>query len=296
MPDDNIYNEYVHPSTFRLAWQHFYANTLAMVGLYGCGILLLLCLFGTVLAPYDINYQFSGYPLFPPSWSHYGEVSFFLGTDDLGRDILSRLLSGLPATIGCALIVTICAGLCALILGIYAGVSRGLRSAFTNHFLDTLLALPSLLIAISVVVFAGPSLFHAMIATWLAITPRLLRAIYLAIHQEMGKEYVIASRLDGASTWSILKEAILPNVLPLLVSEFTRALTLAILDIAALGFLGLGAQQPTAEWGAMLGDSLELIYVAPWTVMLPGFLLTCAILIINIFGDGVRRAIEAGVK
>lgn len=296
MADDNIYKEYVHPSTFRLAWQHFYGNTLAMVGFYGCVILLLLCVFGRVIAPYDINYQFSGYPLFPPSWSHYGEVSFFLGTDDLGRDILSRLLSGVPATIGCALLVTLFSGSCALILGIYAGVSRGFRSALTNHFLDTLLAMPALLIAISIVVFVGASLFHAMIATWLAITPRLLRAIYLAIHEEMNKEYVIASRLDGASTWAILKEAILPNVLPLLVSEFTRALTLAILDIAALGFLGLGAQHPTAEWGAMLGDSLELIYVAPWTVMLPGFLLTCAILIINIFGDGVRRAIEAGVK
>ena len=112
----------------------------------------------------------------------------------------------------------------------------------------------------------------------------------------MDKEYVIAARLDGASPFILLRDTIFPNVLPSVVSELTRALSMAILDIAALGFLGLGAQLPSPEWGAMLGDSLELIYVAPWTVMLPGLMLMLAVLIINLFGDGVRRAIEAGVK
>jgi cationic peptide transport system permease protein len=116
------------------------------------------------------------------------------------------------------------------------------------------------------------------------------------VHDELEKEYVVAARLDGARGRNILRYAILPNILPLLITEITRALSMAILDIAALGFLDLGAQLPSPEWGAMLGDSLELIYVAPWTVMLPGVALMVSVLIVNLLGDGIRRAVEAGVE
>ncbi len=296
MPADNIYQEQQLPGTFLRAWRLFYHDTAAMVGFYGVSVLFLLCLFGRMIAPYDVDFQFSGYQLLPPSWSRYGEVSFFLGTDDLGRDVMSRLLSGVPATIGCALLVTLASTLCALAMGITAGITRGLRSTLLNHVLDPLLALPSILIAIIVTAFIGSSLFHAMIAVWLAVTPRLVRAIYLAIHDEMSKDYVTACRLDGASRWQIFTEAMMPNVLPIFITELTRGLSLAILDIAALGFLGLGAQHPSSEWGATLGDALDLIYVAPWTVMLPGLALTCSIIVINLFGEGIRRAIEAGVR
>ncbi|WP_312464672.1 ABC transporter permease subunit, partial [Pantoea endophytica] len=142
----------------------------------------------------------------------------------------------------------------------------------------------------------GPRLEHAMLAVFLALIPRLVREIYTAVHDEMEKEYVVALRLDGARNLNILWNAVLPNVLPLLVSEFTRSLSMAILDIAALGFLDLGAQLPSPEWGAMLGDALELIYVAPWTVMLPGVALMVSVLIVNLLGDGIRRAVEAGVE
>lgn len=296
MPSDNIYDEKRLPGAFRQTWRHFYHDTQAMIGLYGFGALLFLCLFGGLLAPYGIDQQFLGYQLLPPSWSHYGDVSFFLGTDDLGRDVLSRLLSGVTPTVGSAILVTLFAAICALALGVLAGITHGLRSAVMNHVLDTLLSLPSLLLAIIVVAFLGPRLEHALLAVWLALMPRLVRAIYSAVHDELKKEYVVAARLDGASNGNILWYAILPNVLPLLISEFTRALSMAILDIAALGFLDLGAQLPSPEWGAMLGDSLELIYVAPWTVMLPGAALMISVLIVNLLGDGIRRAIEAGVE
>ncbi|WP_312242830.1 putrescine export ABC transporter permease SapC [Pantoea sp.] len=296
MPSDNIYDEKRLPGAFRQIWRHFYHDTQAMIGLYGFCALLFLCLFGGLLAPYGIDQQFLGYQLLPPSWSHYGDVSFFLGTDDLGRDVLSRLLSGVTPTVGSAILVTVFAAICALALGVLAGITHGLRSAVMNHVLDTLLSLPSLLLAIIVVAFLGPRLEHALLAVWLALMPRLVRAIYSAVHDELKKEYVVAARLDGASNGNILWYAILPNVLPLLISEFTRALSMAILDIAALGFLDLGAQLPSPEWGAMLGDSLELIYVAPWTVMLPGAALMISVLIVNLLGDGIRRAIEAGVE
>lgn len=296
MPSDNVYTEKRPPSTLRLAWHKFYRDTSAMVGLYGCAGLLLISIFGGLFAPYQIDQQFLGYQLLPPSWSRYGEVSFFLGTDDLGRDLLSRLLSGATPTVGGAFVVTLLATLCGIAIGIAAGVTRGLLSASLNHILDTLLYIPSLLLAIIVVAFAGPSLGHAMFAVWLALLPRMVRAVYNAVHAELDKEYVIAARLDGASSANILWFAVMPNTMATIINEITRALSIAILDIAALGFLDLGAQLPSTEWGAMLGDSLELIYVAPWTVMLPGVAIMVSVLLINLLGNGLRRAINAGVQ
>ncbi|CAK9884975.1 MAG: Peptide transport system permease protein SapC [Candidatus Erwinia impunctatus] len=295
MPADNIYDEKRLPSPLRYTWQRFYRDTTAMVGFYAFIALITITLIGALLSPYNIGQQFLGYQLLPPSWSRYGDVSFFLGTDDLGRDMLSRLLSGAASTVGSALVVTFFSVLLALVIGISASLTHGLRSAFLNHVLDTLLSIPSLLLAIIVVAFLGPSLEHALLAVFLAVLPRLVRAIYSAVYDELEKDYIIAVRLDGVTPINIIRHAILPNILPALVSEFTRALSIAILDIAALGFLDLGAQLPSPEWGAMLGDSLELIYVAPWTVMLPGAAIMLSVLIINLLGDGIRRAIISGV-
>lgn len=296
MPFDSVYREKRTPSTLYLTWKKFYGDTTAMIGLYGCSALLLLCLLGGFFSPYQIDQQFLGFQLLPPSWSRYGEISFFLGTDDLGRDVLSRLLSGAAPTVGGALVITLAATLCGIILGVIAGATRGLRSVVLNHILDTLLFIPSLLLAIIVVAFVGPSLSHAMFAVWLALLPRMVRSVYSAVHDELQKEYVIAARLDGASTLNLLRFAVMPNTSALLVTEVTRTLSIAILDIAALGFLDLGAQFPSTEWGSMLGDSLELIYVAPWTVMLPGAAIMVSVLLVNLLGDGLRRAINAGVQ
>ncbi|HFN6476496.1 TPA: peptide ABC transporter permease SapC, partial [Citrobacter freundii] len=260
MPYDSVYSEKRPPGTLRTAWRNFYGDATAMIGLYGCAGLAVLCIFGGWFAPYGIDQQFLGYQLLPPSWSRYGEVSFFLGTDDLGRDVLSRLLSGAAPTVGGAFVVTLAATLCGLVLGVVAGATHGLRSAVLNHILDTLLSIPSLLLAIIVVAFAGPHLTHAMFAVWLALLPRMVRSVYSMVHDELEKEYVIAARLDGATTLNILWFAVLPNITAGLITEITRALSMAILDIAALGFLDLGAQLPSPEWGAMLGDALELIY------------------------------------
>ena len=287
MPYDSVYSEKRPPGTLRTAWRKFYSDASAMVGLYGCAGLAVLCIFGGWFAPYGIDQQFLGYQLLPPSWSRYGEVSFFLGTDDLGRDVLSRLLSGAAPTVGGAFVVTLAATICGLVLGTFAGATHGLLSAALNHILDTLLAIPSLLLAIIVVAFAGPSLSHAMFAVWLALLPRMVRSIYSMVHDELEKEYVIAARLDGASTLNIRWFAVMPNITAGLVTVITRSLSPSTLVIAHL---------PSPEWGAMLGDALELIYVAPWTVMLPGAAIMISVLLVNLLGDGVRRAIIAGVE
>ncbi len=142
MPYDSVYLEKRPPGALRTVWRKFYGDTTAMIGLYGCAGLLLLCVFGGWFAPYGIDQQFLGYQLLPPSWSRYGEVSFFLGTDDLGRDVLSRLLSGAAPTVGGAFVVTLGATLFGLVLGVIAGSTHGLRSAVMNHILDTLLSIP----------------------------------------------------------------------------------------------------------------------------------------------------------
>ncbi|WP_338882464.1 putrescine export ABC transporter permease SapC [Xenorhabdus sp. TH1] len=295
MPLDNFYREKKMPSPLKVIWRFFYADILAMTGFYGVLILIALCLLGDLFAPYRLDQQFMS-QLMPPSWSHHGNVAFFLGTDDLGRDIFSRLLIGTSSTFGGALIVTAAAAIVGLIIGSLAGMTHGLKSAVMNHILDTLLSIPSLLLAIIVVAFVGASLHHAMIAVSLALLPRIVRTVYTAVHDELDKEYIIAARLDGASNYHILRYAVLPNITAVIVSELTRTLSIAILDIAALGFLNLGAQLPSPEWGAMLGDSLELIYAAPWTVMLPGAAIMLSVLLVNLLGDGLHRAINAGVE
>ncbi|SFU58655.1 putrescine export ABC transporter permease SapC [Xenorhabdus koppenhoeferi] len=295
MPLDNVYREKKMPSPLKVIWRFFYSDILAMTGFYGVLVLIALSLLGNYLAPYRLDQQFSD-QLMPPSWSHHGNVAFFLGTDDLGRDIFSRLLIGTSSTFGSALIVTAVAAIVGLIIGSLSGMTHGLKSAFLNHILDSLLSIPSLLLAIIVVAFVGASLQHAMIAVCLALLPRIVRTIYTAVHDVLDKEYIIAARLDGASNYHILRYAVFPNITAVIVSELTRALSIAILDIAALGFLDLGAQLPSPEWGAMLGDSLELIYAAPWTVMLPGAAIMLSVLLVNLLGDGLHRAINAGVE
>ncbi|PHM45658.1 peptide ABC transporter permease [Xenorhabdus mauleonii] len=295
MPLDNFYQEKKMPSPLKVIWRFFYSDLLAMMGFYGVLILIALSLLGDYIAPYRLDQQFVE-QLMPPSWSHHGNVAFFLGTDDLGRDIFSRLLIGTSSTFGTALIVTAIAAIVGLVIGSLAGMSHGLKSAVLNHILDTLLSIPSLLLAIIVVAFVGASLHHAMIAVCLALLPRIVRTVYTAVHDELDKEYITAARLDGASNYHILRYAIFPNITAVIVSELTRALSIAILDIAALGFLDLGAQLPSPEWGAMLGDSLELLYAAPWTVMLPGAAIMLSVLLVNLLGDGLHRAINAGVE
>lgn len=175
---DNVYREKKISCPLRYTWRIFYGDALAMVGFYGVITLLLLSLFGSLLAPYTLDQQFLGYQLLPPSWSHHGNVSFFLGTDDLGRDILSRLMDGTAATFGSALIATLAAAFFGMIIGVFAGVTHGLRSAALNYILDTLLSIPSLLLAIVVVAFIGPKLEHVILAVWLLTQlPRMGRTI-----------------------------------------------------------------------------------------------------------------------
>ncbi|WP_346351857.1 putrescine export ABC transporter permease SapC [Oceanimonas sp. AH20CE76] len=288
----NIYPELQVRSPRERAWQLFRQNTLAMIGLWGLGILCVFTLIGPWLAPYAPYEQFSQVLLLPPSWSDHGNVDFFLGTDDLGRDMLSRLINGARLTFGNAVLIVAVAMLFGTAIGILGGMSRGLKASILNHLLDTLLSIPSLLLAIIFVAILGPGLFNTLIAITLALIPQYIRATYNAVSEEMQKEYITAIRLDGANAWRILRFGIVPNLSDTLISQTTRALSAAILDITAVGFLGLGAQPPRPEWGAMLSDAMDLVFLAPWTVTLPGLAILFSVLVVNMVGEGLRQAIN----
>lgn len=294
MPSNNIYQEHKIPTQWERAWQNYQANSLAVFGLWCLGFLLLITIFAPLMVAYGPGEQV-GELLMPPSWDASGHVEFFFGTDDLGRDLFTRILLGSQLTFGYALLVALASAILGIVIGVLAGMTRGLKSSILNHVLDTVLSIPSLLLAIIIIAYMGTGMTSILLAIWLALIPRFIRAIYSAVHDEMEKEYIIAARLDGANSFYLLYYSILPNIQPVIISELTRAISIAMIDIAALGFLGLGAQSPSPEWGAMLGDSIELIYLAPWTVTLPGLAITFSILVVNLVGEGLRQAINAGV-
>ncbi|WP_456297206.1 ABC transporter permease subunit [Vibrio sp. AK197] len=295
MLTNSVYQEEHIPTQFERFWRSYRANSMAMFALWCLVLIVLITLAAPWIAPNDPQMQ-SGELLLPPSWNPAGTVDYFLGTDDLGRDILSRLIDGSRLTFGAAVIITAVAALLGCSIGILAGMTKGLLSSTLNHLLDTVMSIPSLLLAIIFVAFLGFGEFNILLAIGLALIPRFIRSVYLAVHREVEKDYIMAARLDGANDLYLLWNSIFPNILVVIASEITLGLTIAILDITALGFLGLGAQAPSTEWGAILGDSVELIYLAPWTVTLPGLAIMFTVIIINLVGEGVRRALNAGIE
>ena len=254
-------DEFRESTSFFQIWLLFRQNRVALFCFYLFCLLILTALFPKLIMPYSESMEFVGEELMPPSWVEKGRIAFFFGTDDLGRDVLSRLIMGTQYTLGSSLLVVIAVAIIGGALGILAGMSEGIKSRFLGHFFDAFLSIPILLIAIIISTLMEPSLINAMFATLLAILPYFVHAIYQAIQQELKKDYVLLLKLDGISNWELLKTTILPNISVVYTQEISRAFVVAILDITALSFISLGAQRPMPEWGAMIKDSLEPIIV-----------------------------------
>ncbi|EFP95442.1 ABC transporter permease subunit [Vibrio caribbeanicus] len=295
MLTDNVYQKERIPTQFERFWRSFRSNNLAMFGMWCFILLFIITLLSPFIVPHDPLAQ-SSELLIPPSWDQAGTIDYFLGTDDLGRDILSRLIDGTRSTFGAAILITLISTLLGCSIGVLAGMTKGMISSTLNHLLDTVMSIPSMLLAIIFVSFLGFGEFNILLAIGLALIPRFVRSVYIAVHNEVEKDYIMAARLDGANDFYLLWNSILPNILVVIAIEVTAALSIAILDIAALGFLGLGEQAPSTEWGAVIGDSVELIYLAPWTVTLPGLMIMFSVIIINLVGEGVRQALNAGIE
>jgi cationic peptide transport system permease protein len=296
MSNTDLYYEERTPSPLQQVWRQFRHNLWAMTALHILGVIVLITLFAPIIAPYSPTAQFTDALSLPPAWSEGGQLRFVLGTDELGRDMLSRLLYGARLSFGLPLLVVLAAALVGIPLGALAAMSAGVKSSTLKHLLDVLLSIPSLLLALIIVAILGPGLGNALLAIWLVLIPQFLHATRNAIYAERYTDYVIASRLNGVSQWYLLTRVMLPGTMKVLVVQTTVALSTAILDIAALGFLGLGAQSPSSEWGTMLARSVEVAYSSPWVMALPGLALFITLVSVNLVGDSLKSAIDERIK
>jgi cationic peptide transport system permease protein len=292
MARDKIYSEEEFPSPLLQLWHNFKETPVVMIGLSCFVFLTILALFSPLLTPYSAVENHLDYLLLPPAWHNDGNVSFLLGTDNLGRDMLSRLMHGTSLTFGLSFVVVIISLVIGVVIGSFSALTSGIKSSFLNHFLDVILSIPSLLLAIVIVAILGTGLNNTLWAIIMVLIPQFVHITRNAVTEEFSKDYVLASRLDGASSIRILYHSVFPNILEKLISQATLAQSSAILDIAALGFLGLGAQIPMAEWGAMLKNGIDLFYIAPWTVYLPGLAILFAVVATNLVGEGMRHALK----
>ncbi len=283
-----------HPLTE--LWRDFARNPGAVAGLAVVALLVFCALFAEWLAPHSPIEQYRDAILTPPSWLEGGKAGFLLGTDAVGRDLLSRLIFGARLSLGIGLVsVSLSLGF-GILLGLIAGFSRGWPGTAIMRAMDILLALPSLLLAVAVVAVLGPGLINAMYAIAIVLLPHYVRLTRAAVIAERDKEYVLASRIAGAGTARLMFITVLPNCLAPLIVQATLGFSNAILDAAALGFLGLGAQPPASEWGAMLASAMEFIQSAWWVVTFPGVAIFLAVLAFNLMGDGLRDALDPRLK
>jgi len=223
-------------------------------------------------------------------------LRFPLGTDDLGRDILSRLMHGARLSLMIGLAVVLLALTVGVMLGLFAGFFPGIVDTGLMRCMDIMLALPALLLAIVIVAILGPSLVNAMIAVSIVYVPHFTRLTRSAVLTERAKPYVTASQVAGAGLGRLMFVTVLPNCMAPLIVQGTLSISTAILDAAALGFLGLGAQPPTPEWGTMLANALQYIERAWWVVTLPGLAILITVLAFNLAGDGLRDALDPKMK
>lgn len=292
MAREKIYQEEIFPSPFMQLWQIFRKTPVAMLGFCCFTFLIFLAAFAPILAPYSPIESHLDMTLLPPAWHADGNVSYLLGTDELGRDMLSRLMYGTSLTFGLSFIVVIISLVVGVVIGSLSALTKGVKSSFLNHFLDVILSIPSLLLAIIIVAILGPGISNTVWAIVMVLIPQFIHITRYAVKEEFRKDYVLASRLDGASPFRVLYYSVFPNIVERLMSQATLAQSAAILDIATLGFLGLGAQIPLPEWGAILSNGLERFYIAPWTVYLPGLAILFAVVATNLVGEGIRHALK----
>ena len=284
------------PTPFAEFRHGFAANRGALAALVVLALIGLGALFAPWLAPHDPIEQFRQHMLTPPLWQDGGLAAYPLGTDELGRCLLSRLLFGAR--------ISLAIGALSVLMSMIPGVMLGLVAAFHERTLsppimramDVLLALPGILLAICVITILGPGLLNTMIAIAVGALPGYTRLARAAALAEAHKEYVTASRVAGAGTIRLMFVTVLPNCLAPLIVNATLSFSSAVLETAALGFLGLGVPAPQPEWGTMLASARDYIARAPWVVTMPGLAILTSVLAINLVGDGLRDALDPKLK
>ncbi|GED60671.1 nickel transporter permease [Brevibacillus formosus] len=278
------------PSKWRTFYRKLRKNKLAMVG--GCIVIfyIAIALLAPFIAPYDPYEIDLVNKLKPPSAEHW------MGTDDKGRDVLSRLLYGTQLSMSVGFVAVFIGAFFGIILGLLSGYYGGWVDTVISRIIDVLLAFPGILLSLAIVSALGPSLFNVMIAVGIFSIPvfaRIVRGSTLTVKK---LEYIDAIRSLGANDFIIIFRHIFPNILSPIIVQATMRLATAILSAAGLSFLGLGAQPPLPEWGAMLSNGRDFLFTAPHLAMFPGFAIATLVLGFNIFGDGLRDALDPRMK
>ena len=291
-PDTTV----ARPSRLSEFWFYFRENRGAVIGFYVFAAFLILAIGAPLFAPHDPIQQFREATLVPPFWEAGGSSRFPLGTDPLGRDILSRLLYGARYSFFVGLVVVMIAASGGILLGLVAGFAPKWLDSIIMRLMDIILSFPSLLLALVLVAILGPSLLNAIIAIAIVLQPHYVRLTRAAVLSERPKDYVVSARVAGAKLPRLMFVTVLPNCLAPIIVQAALSFSNAILDVAALGFLGMGAQPPTPEWGTMLAEAREFILRAWWVVTFPGLAILITVLSINLMGDGLRDALDPKLK
>lgn len=269
----------------------FFGNRLALAGVVVLSIFILMALLAPLIAPYDpIQDQNLAERFEPPSREH------LLGQDELGRDILSRLMYGARLSLTAGLAAVAVATSVGTMVGVTAGYARGWVDSVLMRLMDIILAFPSILLAIVVVTILGRGLTNALLAVGIVYIPQMARVVRSAVISVRERDYVEAERALGAGHPRIIRSAIMPNSLTPLVVQATLTLAVAILDVAALSFLGLGATAPSPEWGAMLTNAFRagfgVFTTGQHAIIFPGIAIALCVLSVNFIGDGLRDALD----
>ncbi|WP_232718644.1 nickel transporter permease [Bacillus sp. FJAT-45037] len=283
-------DEFVAVSPWKEAFRSLRKNKLAVVGLFIISFFILIAIFAPLLTGYSYSQTDPPNRLQPPSAEHW------FGTDDFGRDVFSRIVYGARLSLQVGFFAVTGALLFGTTLGLIAGYYGRWIDMLISRVFDIMLAFPSILLAIAIVAILGPSLQNALIAIAIVNIPifgRLVRSKVISLREE---EFVMAAKAQGMKNGRIILHHILPNSLAPIIVQATLGFGTAILEAAALGFLGLGAQAPMPEWGKMLSDSRQFIQSAPWTVLFPGFSIMLVVLGFNMIGDGLRDALDPKMK
>jgi len=266
------------------------SNKMGLISLIMIILFFIIAIFAPLIAPFDPTFIHENALRLAP-----GE-RFLLGTDDVGRDILSRLVYGGRLSLGIGLMVVIFTTVVGTLWGALCGYFQGSFDTFSMRLMDLILSLPSILLAMVVVAILGPGFLNAIIAVSIVAVPSFVRLTRAQVLVEKNKNYVVASKMFGASHLRLIFRVILPNCFSPLLVQATLNFSEGILNAAALGFLGLGAQAPTPEWGTMLADARGYIEQSPWMVTLPGLCILLTVLSFNIFGDVLRDALDPKLR
>jgi peptide/nickel transport system permease protein len=279
-----------HEGPWRQSLRRLMLNRAAVIGTAVLLLLIVIAVFAPVLAPYDPLKTSLRERLQPPTLQH------LMGTDALGRDLLSRVIFGARISLQLGIVSVAIAAIWGTFFGLIAGYYGGVLDTLIARGMDVLLSFPGILLAMSIIAILGPGLLNAMIAvgvSWIAAYARLVRASTMSAKEN---DYVLAARCLGCSSFHIAVGHILPNILAPLIVLSSLDIGAAILVGASLSFLGLGAQPPAPEWGGILNDGREYIRQAWWTMTFPGLAIMITVMATNLSGDGLREAIDPRLK